>query len=46
MLGTPPAYIGDGSDDNPIQGYLIDDELIGMVVECIHPSSYHNYASH
>jgi hypothetical protein len=35
----PPGYIGDGSDDNLIQRYVIDDELMGMVVECIHPTS-------
>jgi hypothetical protein len=39
VLGTPPEYIGDGNDDKLIQRYLIDEELIGMVVECIQPTS-------
>jgi hypothetical protein len=39
VVDAPPEYIGDGSDDNLIQGYFIDEELIGMVVECIQPTS-------
>jgi hypothetical protein len=37
VLGTPSEYVGDGTDDNLIQGYLIDEKLIGMVVKCIQP---------
>jgi hypothetical protein len=36
---TSWIYIDDGSDDNLIQRYLIDEELIGMDVECIHPTA-------
>jgi hypothetical protein len=39
MVGTYSEYIGDGSDDNLIQIYLIDEELIGMIVECIQPTA-------
>jgi hypothetical protein len=39
MLGTPPEYIVDGSDDNLIQRYLIDEELTRVVVECIQPKA-------
>jgi hypothetical protein len=38
-IGYFPEYVGGGIDDNIIQGYLIDDELIRMVVECIHPTA-------
>jgi hypothetical protein len=38
VLGTPPAYIGDGSDYIIIERYVIDEELIGMVGECIQPT--------
>jgi hypothetical protein len=36
---TPPECIGVGSDDNLIEGYLIDEELIAMVVGCIQSTS-------
>jgi hypothetical protein len=39
VLVTPTEDISDGGDDNLIQGYLIDEELIGMVVECIQPTA-------
>jgi hypothetical protein len=39
VVGTHPEYISDGSDDNLIKGYLIDEELIGMVVERMQPTA-------
>jgi hypothetical protein len=39
VLGTPTEYISDGSDDNLIQRYVIDKELIGMVLERLQPTT-------
>jgi hypothetical protein len=34
VLVVPPQSMGDGTDDHLIEGFMIDDDLAGMIADC------------